>query len=420
MHATLRFFALLSLIIAPAVGWAKSEPPPRTVVVLLFDGWAPALLDGVATPTLARIRREGAWTHHMVPAFPTISLVNQVTISTGCWPEHHGIVANLFFDPQRGQYDHSHDADWLIGCEHMHQAAERQGVRSAALGWVGRTSTAGGDLASAVSAEKRWLEFPDDGTRVEQVIKMLRMPEPQRPRLILAYFKGPDGLAHSSGMDSWQTRQAVAASDAHVGQILDAINTLPFRDQTTVIVTTDHGMLPVTTNVNIKKILLNHTIDAAFLSSGTTSFLYFADPSQIDRAFAALSGYQQFDIVRRTAQPADWHLGTSARVGDLVISAKPPYFIEDVDRWPSWSRWLGTWGPELLWAGLAIRASHGYPPETPGMHGILYAWGAGIATGREVDSVRAIDVHPTVMRLLGIAPGAPLDGQVATELLATP
>jgi arylsulfatase A-like enzyme len=52
------------------------------------------------------------------------------------------------------------------------------------------------------------------------------------------------------------------------------------------------------------------------------------------------------------------------------------------------------------------------------MSGILYAWGDGIAQGREVSSVRAIDVHPTVAHLLGIEPGRPVDGEVARALLA--
>lgn len=420
MPAIVRFLIICALLLASPHAWAKNEPVRRTVVVLLFDGVAPAMLEGVATPTLERIRREGAWTHNMIPVFPSISMVNQTSVSTGCWPEHHGIVSNMFHDPERGQYDHSIDADWLIGCEHLHQAAERQDVRSAALGWVGRTSGTRGDQATAVSAEKIWAEYPDDATRVEQVIKVLRMPDPQRPRLVLAYFKGPDGSAHFNGMDAWQTRQAVAASDAHVAKILAEIESLPFKDQTTVIVTTDHGMMPVTHNVNIKKILLNHDINAAFLSSGTTSFLYFSDPTQIDRAFDALSGYTQFEVVRRAAQPGEWHVGQSPRVGDLIVSAKPPYYIEDIDRWPSWTQWLGTWGPEFLWSGFALKATHGYPSETPGVQGILYAWGAGIAKGREVPGIRSIDVHPTVARLFAIKPGSPADGQVATDLLATP
>jgi hypothetical protein len=101
------------------------------------------------------------------------------------------------------------------------------------------------------------------------------------------------------------------------------------------------------------------------------------------------------------------------------VSAKPPYFIEDLDRWPSWTRWLGAWGPELLWAGFALKATHGYPASTPGVEGVLYAWGAGIAAGHELPSVRAVDVHATVAHLLRIKPGSPGDGQVAAELLVS-
>jgi predicted AlkP superfamily pyrophosphatase or phosphodiesterase len=187
---------------------------------------------------LDRIRREGV-DAEMIPVFPSISMVNQTSISTGCWPGR--IIVPAGSSIGRGQYDHSTDADWLLACEHLHQAAERQDVRSAALGWLGRTSGTRGDQATAVSAEKKWEEYPDDATRVEQVIKVLNLPEPQRPRLILAYFKGPDRSAHFNGMDAWQTQQAVAASDKHVGTILSAIESMPFKGQTTLIVTTDHG-----------------------------------------------------------------------------------------------------------------------------------------------------------------------------------
>jgi arylsulfatase A-like enzyme len=238
---------------------------------------------------------------------------------------------------------------------------------------------------------------------------MLGVHASLRPHLILAYFGGPDREAHFDGMESAQTQLAVRESDAQVGRVLDAIEALPF--------TTDHGMLPVTYNVNVSRILANHGISARYRSSGTTSFLYFDDPAQADEAVAQLSGYEEFDAVRKAAQPALWHLGGGPRVGDVVLSAKPPYFIEDISRWPRWVRWLGTWGPEFLWAGFTLKATHGYPPDTPGVEGVLYAWGAGIPPGRELASVRAVDIHPTVTRLLGIQAGKPVDGTVARELL---
>ena len=54
---------------------------------------------------------------------------------------------------------------------------------------------------------------------------------------------------------------------------------------------------------------------------------------------------REFDVVRKEAQPADWHLGSGPRIGDLILSAHPPFFIEDADNWPWWAKWLGGWGP---------------------------------------------------------------------------
>jgi alkaline phosphatase D len=403
------------LALVPSLASAGSE---RTVVLMLFDGIAPVYLERFPTPAFDRIRAEGAWTHRMDPAFPTISLINGVTISTGCWPEHHGIVTNLFLDPERGVYDHSIDADWLTGCEHLHQAAERQGAASAALGWYGRSSTERGALASTLPPnEDGWEDYPDDAGRAEQVVEQLARPPAERPRLILAYFKGPDGAGHFAGMEAEETRAAMIAADAAVGRVLEAIQALPDADAVQLLVTTDHGMVPVTHVVNIARILRRHDIPARPLSTGTTSFLYFENADAIDEAFEKLSAYEEFDVVRREAQPKDWHLGSGPRVGELIVSAHPPYFIEDVASWPWFLRWLGWVGPDFLDATRSVKATHGYPTGTPGVEGILYAQGSAFAPGREVERVRAIDIHPTVMHLLGLESGRPVDGVVAQALL---
>ena len=64
-----------------------------------------------------------------------------------------------------------------------------------------------------------------------------------------------------------------------------------------------------------------------------------------------------------------------------------------------------------------LQATHGYPTGTPGVEGILYTRGAVFAEAREVERVRAIDIHPTVMHILEIESGQPIDGVVATQLL---
>src|SRR6516225_6814549 len=94
--------ALLVLLCGFSQAEAAAE---RTVVYVLFDGFSPAELDAAhPTPNFDRLKREGAWSRHLVPAFPTISLINHATFETGCWPAHHGIMSNFFYDPVRGLY----------------------------------------------------------------------------------------------------------------------------------------------------------------------------------------------------------------------------------------------------------------------------------------------------------------------------
>ncbi|MBM4266406.1 MAG: alkaline phosphatase family protein [Deltaproteobacteria bacterium] len=391
----------------------------RTVVVLLFDGLAPAMVEGAETPTLDRLAREGAWTDAMVPPFPSVSLIGGFTISTGCWPERHGIVTNRFFDPGKGFYDHSKDDDWVVECEQLHEIAERQGVRAATLGWYGEVSASHGKRARIVEWAASWDEYPSDAGRAEQVAQLLALPVEERPQLILAYFKGPDGAAHFLGVDAPETRAAVEEADRAVGRVVDALEKNGLAGETTLIVTTDHGMVPIHHLVNLDYILRDLDIEARMLATGTTGFVYLDDPTKRDEAIARLSAYAEvFDVFPTDAQPEWSHLGNGPRVGDLIVSAKPGYAIEDRGQWPWYFRWLAWTGPAVYDASASLRASHGYPPGTAPVNGVLYAWGDGVRPGEKVEEVRAIDVHPTVAALLGIAPGEPVDGVVARGLLA--
>ena len=109
-------------------------------------------------------------------------------------------------------------------------------------------------------------------------------------------------------------------------------------------------------------------------------------------------------------------------MGDLILSAAPGYYVADTDLWPWYLRPLSVFGPDLLASpllGAGISSGHGYRPDTPGVAGVLYAWGAGIARGRALDALQMIDLHPTIAYLLGIRPGQPVDGSPVRDLLDT-
>jgi len=80
------------------------DPDARTVIVLSLDGTRPADVTPDTLPTLVALAQRGASSTGMVPVFPTNTFPNHVTLVTGVEPDVHGIVNNVFHDPERGLF----------------------------------------------------------------------------------------------------------------------------------------------------------------------------------------------------------------------------------------------------------------------------------------------------------------------------
>jgi alkaline phosphatase D len=409
-------------LLAALLCTANAGAAERTVVVVLFDGFAPAELDAARpTPNFDRLKREGAWSRHLVPAFPTISLINHTTYETGCWPAHHGIVSNYFFDPVRGGFDENDtdvaDADWHTGCESMWEAAERQGAKTAVFNWVGRWSKKRGMLSAFANANVPWKQRESDDTILNKAIKLLHEKSAGHPRLIALYFDIPDHVAHFDGVAGPKTGEAVRRCDQIVGKLMAAIKAMPQGREGTLVVGTDHGMMDVGPLINIGRLMNMYDIKGRSASDGASAIFYLDKGESAARVQKALSGYgQYFTVYRRGHYPGFVHWGDGPRGGDLLLVARPPYWVVDPSQMPDWAHWLGVthiW-PVVFTAPVGgVKATHGYDPAIPQMHGIFYAWGAGVSH-QEIKRLDMIDIHPTVMSLLGLQPGRPVDGKALT------
>jgi type I phosphodiesterase/nucleotide pyrophosphatase len=419
MFCAVALAALLGLV--SAAGTARAAE--RTVVVVMFDGFAPASLDAAKkTPNFDRMAREGISSRHLVPAFPTVSMINHATFETGCWPEHHGIMSNIFVDPKRGRFEEDPDAGWRTGCEEMWTAAERQGVHAAVFNFDGRWSSRRGKLASIINAQVPWKQRESDDSIVRKAIALLHDNGPNHPRLIALYFDIPDSLAHFNGTTAPKTEESVRRCDAITGELMAAIASLPPGREGTLVVGTDHGMMDVGPLINIGRLMNMYDIKGQQASDGTTAFLYLDKGESIDRVQKALSQYPYaFDVYAKGHYPAYAHLGNSPRAGDLLLSGKPPYWIVGPEAFPSWANWLGVthiWPVTFMPPAGGLKATHGYPPSISQMHGIFFAWGAGVEHGKKIPRLDMIDVHPTVMTLLGLQPGRPVDGHAVQGVSA--
>ena len=389
---------LLALLFAAPVA---GEP---TVVLLSLDGVRYDYPERGALPAFQRMQREGARAERLVPVFPSSTFPNHVSLATGTHADRHGIVGNRFLDPDRGFFDYSNDAGFLQA-EPLWVAAERQGVPAAVFFWVGSETDWQGQGA-------RYRKAPFDGgvpeaEKVDQILAWLDLPEGERPRLILSWWHGADGVGHDEGPDSPGILDQLKRQDAQLGRLLAGLDSRDAWVDTTLIVVSDHGMARVDEAVDPGAVLAAAGIGARVVSGSAYAHVHLSKPDQAPAAVAALTAVEGVSAYPADAVPEALRYRVSGRTGQVVALAEPPrIFRRGLEK---------TWMQLRSVVGAPVGA-HGYDPAAhPEMGAVFLALGRGVRAGTALPAVRTVDVAATVTSLLGIEPprdseGAPIAG----------
>ena len=90
----------LILILALAVVVRVQPDPAHRHLLLVLDGLRPDYVTQDVMPNLHALAQRGVTfsNHHAV--YPTVTRVNASSISTGAYPERHGILGNSVFFPR--------------------------------------------------------------------------------------------------------------------------------------------------------------------------------------------------------------------------------------------------------------------------------------------------------------------------------
>src|SRR5580693_1333505 len=121
---------------------AEAQAKPYLILVSL-DGFRYDYPRKYSAPNIVALGARGASAPEgMIPSYPSVTFPNHYTLVTGLYPEHHGIVANTFYDPGRKEtYSLSNpkatgDGTWYGGMP-LWVLAEQQGMRAATFFWPG-------------------------------------------------------------------------------------------------------------------------------------------------------------------------------------------------------------------------------------------------------------------------------------------
>ena len=344
------------------------------------------------TPWLDSIAANGV-AATMVPSYPSSTIPNHFTLATGLVPDHHGIVNSQFWAPEKGELFSMGDSatrynPYYFGGEPIWVTAKKQGVKSASIYWVGSDVAIQGlypDYYLRWDNEPR-LTYPQ---RVEEALRIAKLPESERPSLLMIYFDEPDWTTHHYGPIAQESEAVIEELDSLMGILYRGLKELDYG--VNLIVTSDHGMTEISDE---KFISIEQTVNPDWVerivSTNPTSI--FCKEGCRDSLFNQLSKVKHISVWRKEEVPAHLNYGTSNHLGDIIVA------------------------PDLGWqfatTPRGLKGAHGYDINEPDMQIIFRACGPDFKRGYTLPhSFSNVDLYSILAELLKIEP-AKTDGSL--------
>lgn len=378
---------------------AQSKP---YVIMISTDGFRYDYAQKYNAENLLKLANSGVKAEAMIPSYPSITFPNHWSLITGLYPSHHGLIDNFFYDYKRKEgyamssKKNAEDGSWYGGTP-LWGLAEKQGMVSASLMWVGSASDAGGMRPTYYYP---YHEKFTPSEKVEKVVNWLKLPEDKRPHFISLYFPEVDGSGHHYGPDTKETETAVHLIDQAIGDLVQKVNGLGLKNVNFVFVS-DHGMIKVDggTPLEIPALLVDkNRFD--FYNSQTLLRVYVKNPDEVKAVYKQLKANKtdDYEVYLDKKLPRYLHFATRDdhynRVGQILLIPKAPKIFLEKGKKTSVGK-------------------HGYNPKVvPEMKATFFAWGPEFKNNLVIDEFANINVYPLVAEVLGLKIDQPIDGKL--------
>lgn len=378
---------------------AQSKP---YLIMISTDGFRYDYAQKYNAENLLKLANGGVKAEAMIPSYPSITFPNHWSLITGLYPSHHGLIDNFFYDYKRkdgyamSSKKNAQDGSWYGGTP-LWGLAEKQGMVSASLMWVGSASDAGGMRPTYYYP---YHEKFTPSEKVEKVVNWLKLPEDKRPHFISLYFPEVDGSGHHFGPDTKETEDAVHLIDQAIGDLVQKVNDLGLKNVNFVFVS-DHGMIKVDggTPLEIPALLFDkNRFD--FYNSQTLLRVYVKNPDEVKKVYKELKANKtdDYEVYLDKKLPKYLHFATRDdqynRIGQILLIPKAPKIFLEKGKKSSVGK-------------------HGYNPKVvPEMKATFFAWGPEFKNNLVIPEFANINVYPLVAEVLGLKIDQPIDGKL--------
>lgn len=392
------FSFLFSAVLLVSVACSSQKENYTVIISLDGDRWD--YPDYYEMPFFDSLATVGV-SARMEPSFPSSTFPNHYTMATGLVPDHNGLVNNSFWNPETGEgyairgTAARFDPRYYLG-EPIWVTAQKQGVKCASLYWVGSDIPIQDTYPTYY---RHWDEEPhwNFSERCDEIVRLMSLPEEERPRLVMGYFDEPDHQGHVHGPMAPETKAMCEEMDSLMHSLYLRLKALPHGDRINFILAGDHGMTQISKDRFVRA---TDYISLDWLDRfvGSTPASLWVKEGYVDSVYNALKDVEHIRVWKKGEVPEYLNYGTSNRVGDIIVC------------------------PDLGWQfGLnngKNGGTHGYDCKEIDMMVAFRAVGPDFKvnyqapyTEGEQSSFRNIDLYPLLCHLLGVKP-APVDGKL--------
>lgn len=372
------------------------------VIMISADGFRYDYAKKYNAGNLLKFSNGGVQAKAMIPSYPSITFPNHWSLITGLYPSHHGLIDNYFYDYKRKEAyamsdrKNAEDGSWYGGIP-LWGLAEKQGMISASLMWVGSASDAGGIRPTYYYP---YHEKFTPSEKVDKVIDWLKLPMDKRPHFISLYFPEVDGSGHHFGPETKETEEAVHLVDKAIGELVQKVNNLGLKNVNFIFVS-DHGMIKVDGGnpLEIPAMLLNKEKFDIY-NSQTLLRVYVKNPEEVKAVYKELKANKtdDYEVYLDKKFPKYLHFATKDdkynRIGQILLVPKAPKVFLPKGKTTSVGK-------------------HGYNPAiVPEMKATFLAWGPEFKNNLVIDEFANINVYPLVAEILGLKITEPIDGKL--------
>ena len=448
----------LGIILLTALAVAATACSPRTSeprhLVIVVDGLRPDYVTPDVMPALTALARRGVvfTRHHSV--YPTVTRVNASSISTGSYPEAHGLMGNSVFFPRvhparfLGTADRGNLVDIarvegrLLTAPTLGELLQEAGRRmlvvssgSTGSAFLNNHTVSGGailhyryTLPESLAEDMKALgppppeDAPAGSLDRFAVDAFLEVGLPRiDPSITIMWLSGLDSTAHANGMGDPATVEVLRNVDAQIRRTEDGLKAAGLFDAFNIWVTSDHGFSTHTGEIALDPILkpfggaLPDGSPRIVANEGAV-YVRDGDRATVSAIVAAL---------QRT--PGVGAIFTRANARQLLDGGVPGTLSFDVVRWdhdrsaqilfsPDWTDAENVHGLRGTTSSAGV-AGHGSASPWD-VHNTLIAAGPDLKQGVTIDVPSAsVDFAPTFLAMLRLPVPEAMHGRPLAEAL---